>query len=669
MPLPAADQVAVDIKAACEALLNSRRLLGGRFSDTDNEWGAAGDFGPCASMQGLRAIFGALAALPEDRELLAIVKPAFSGLLEEWSVVLEELRTSHYGGKPYDGDGALDRLRTEAEKDGSPYTDTVSWALSTSVMLNYVFHVCEANGLRVAPEITSRTREEIARSLRLLIGLQTKDGGWNWGAPSDLNAGHLYFTWSAIQGLADLFDYVIGESENEIDVKPDDDTKAFLLERDASVLRDAERSRDEAARFLRERYVGTALTSTGLSYGDLATKDAQGRERINVTNPGSDIPLLYFYAYLLEALILASYDKSDPTLVSNRRAEMDRLYAEIKRRFSAVRAAGAAKTLDVVASTVQVNFYGTQKKAGKVAEVKVKDPSMWPQILRALVLYPYYVETPRYADEDVIGATGAYALLLDDRRPADSDAGATLWDAQAFNLAISVRALEGLIDVYDYVRLMTEKAREKETDVRADLAQLLADAIYPHVRVRIRDDSASKGTPVAPAAAMPAAAVSDVYIRELALDVADAQTTANLAGAARLLQQRVKTLDVDRAVNHVIGREHETFNNDNPVACDILRSLIIINIATVSQLFGELVQEAIFSTANTKELGEAESSYRGPEALSNRITLAIRQVLLHELSRAQSRDTWDIEAFVRQILNLAPPPPTPQSRATRRGTA
>ncbi len=673
MPVPDTEQVARDIKNSVEALLISRTSFKERFSDTDEEWGAGRRSGPCASMQGLRAVFGAVAALPDDRELWAILKPALPSLLKEWATVLDELVQSRYGGSPYDTE-MLDRLRKEVERDGSPYTDTVSWALSTAVIVNYVFPLFRKNGINVDPTLTTRTRDEIAKSLRTLINAQlTKtDGGWNWGSHADMNASHLFFTWSVIQGLADYFDYVLGESAAEIDVPVDHDTKAYLEERDAALEQDAIAARDRAARFLRDRYFGVASTMTGLTYADLAGKDGEGRERISVVaNPNNEIPLLYFYSYLLEGLILSNYDKNDPAVVKSRRAEMDRLYAEIKRRFALVRPAGAAGTLDPDASTMQLSFTGTVKWKGSIAEVKIKDPSLWPQILRSLVLYSYYVETPRYADEDIVGATGAYALLVADRRDGEG-VGAHLWDKLAFNLSVSVRALEGLIDIYDYVRLMTERNKEPEMLV-GDLAQVIAEAIYPHVRLRLHGDPQAipvTGPPpqIATESAIP---VSEVHIQRLALDASEAQSVANFTGAERLLSDRLKTIDIDRAVKKVIGERHEAISSDNPVVYDLLRSVIVICMATVSGLFAEVLQEAILSTAQAKDLVENDRMYRGPDALGNRITMAVRQLAIHEVSKAQNRETWDVAELIKQVLALsAVTPPSPQPpRGPKRASA
>lgn len=667
--MPDADQVAREIKTTVEALLTSRSAFKElRFSDSDEEWGAGGRPGPCASMQGLRAVFGAIAALPEDRELWATVKQALPSLLSEWSTVLDELAASRYGGAPYDTE-MLDRLRKEVDRDGSPYTDTVSWSLSTSAVLNYIFPIFERSGFAIDVAFKTRTRNEISKSLRTLINAQLSksDGGWNWGTPADMNSSHIYFTWSAIQGLADYFDYVLGESVAEIDVPVDEETKAYLESLDASLEKDATDARDRAARFLRDRYFGTASTSTGLLYADLVAKDTEGRERIVVANPGSEIPILYFYSYLLEALILSSYDRNDPTVVNTRRAEMDRLYAEIKRRFAMVRQAGAARTLGTDQSTMQLTFCGTVKRTGRLAEVKVKDPSLWPQVLRSLVLYPYYVETPRDADENIVGSNGAYELLLGDRRDAGGGVGALLWDTVAFNLSVSVRALEGLIDVYDYLRLIE---KSKGPDPIDDLAQVIAKAIFPHVRTRLRGEAAPLPADAGTQEVATAPAVSDVYIRSLALDVSDAQTEANFSGAARLLGDRLKTIDVDRAVKRVIGERHEAINSDNPVVFELLRSIIIICTATVSELFAEVLQEAILSAASAKDLAENDRLYRGPDALSNRIAMAVRQVAIHEVEKAQRHETWDLTELIKQIIALAGPiAPAPQLRVPKKGSS
>jgi hypothetical protein len=674
MPIPQADEIAIEIKTTVQALLESREALNGRFSDTDANWGAGTRPGAFSSMQGLRAIFGALAALPEDRELWAIVKPAMDSLLAEWSETLDRLTSTNYGLDPYDADRSFERLRTEFEAT-APYTETVSWSLSTAVAINFILPSCTTHlQMSVDPIMVEKTRDEIGRSVRLLIKLQADDGGWSWGSRSCLNAGHLYFTWSVVQGYADYFDYVLGESENEIGISPDHDTRQHLKRRDKSLEDDAKVSRDRGAQFLRDRYLGTAVTATGLAFTDLVTKDENGHNRITVSNPGSDLPLLYFYSYLLEALILSSYDRNDPTVVAARRADMDRLYTEIKRRFALVRPAGMARQLDTEQSTVQITLSGKQVVKGRVVnEVAIKDPGLWPQMLRTLVLYPYYVETPRYEDEDIVGSTGAYALLIGDRRNDADETGALLWDREAFNLSITVRALEGLIDVYDYVRLLSEREPEQVTaGASSEVMKVLADALYPHVRLRLRTDTEAVVVPPA-APAQETERPSEFDLRSRSIEAADSQIEVNFVGARTQLSKRVQTLDVQNVLEQVLGPEHEMFQQENPVAYEITKSVVVICIATVSRLLHEIVQEAVLSTAPIKELTEysdAVGGEKGIDSLGKRVRLVLRELGRQEMASASRKEAWDVEAIVKHILSLAPPPAAPPPpRSTRRGTA
>ncbi|MGZ5440743.1 MAG: hypothetical protein ACXW5U_01260 [Thermoanaerobaculia bacterium] len=657
MSLPTADQIAAEIRRTVDGMLASRK--NDRFTDSDKDWGAGGEVGVAASMQGLRGVFGALAALPDDRELWATVKPYQASLLKEWQTAMAELAATNYGPDPYDSNQDFDSLRKEADGTLAPYVDTVAWAVSTSVMINYLTPLAETNwGVRPDKALVNQTRDEIARSVRLLINLRLDDGGWGWGRPIDLKASHIYFTWTAIQGLADYFDYVLGDSKDEIEIPPDEATRSELRARDAALEDDAAKARDGAAQFLRDAYLGAALSSNGLTFADLETRVTAGAPpRVWLIDQGSNIPLLYFYSYLLEALILSSYDRNNPAVVGSRRGEMDRLYVEIKRRFAQVRPKASAGDLDPAKSTSQLHFSGEKQRgrgAGPVNSFQVNDPGLWPQILRTLVLYPYYVERPKLPDEDIIGSAGAYALLLNDRRK-DGDESAHLWDRLEFNLAITTRALEGLIDVYDYVRLLAAKSREDETVASPlPLAEMLADALYPQIRIRLQSDGEMAPAPIS----SDLSSVSDVSVRKVALGAGEDALSKQAAAATHLLLQRLITMDskaVKGFVDEVIGKDHDSFSRNNPVAYQLVKTIVVVSMVTASRLFSQILQEAIFAVATDTEVNDSKESFQGETALYKRIQLALKELVRHELAS----DTWSVEQAIQQLLILVGTPPTP----------
>jgi hypothetical protein len=662
--LPTAEQIALEIKLTIDGLLTSR--VEERFTDSDADMGADGDPGPVASMQGLRGIFGALAALPEDRELWALVKPYHASLFKEWQTVLDELAASNYGVEPYDAKLVFHELRQEHDSVPGPYVDTVAWAISSSVIINYVLPIATRNwGISVDAAFVDRTREEISRATRLLLDLQLPSGGWGWGRAVDLSVGHLYFSWTAIQGLADYFDYILGDSKDEIDVAVDRETLAVLETRDVKLQADAENARQKAAQFLREEYLTAALSNNGLTFRDLETK-VDGIPRVTVKDPGSDLPIIYFYSYLLEALILSSYDQNNPAVVASRRSEMDRLYTEVKKRFAQVRAKAASDPLDADKSTAQITIHSAARRSRSTDprhSHTFKDPGLWPQVLRTLVLYPYYVERPKFPDEDVIGSSSAYSLLLSDRRTKEQRPAPLLWDRYDFNLSITTRALEGLIDVYDYIRLVNKRIEDDmEDSAPPALADVLIEALYPHLRLRLQAENDIIGA--VPPAAPP---VSEAYVRNISLGAAEDGLSKTSAQAAHILMTRLLTMDakaVKGFVDEVLGEKHDVFSRDNPTAYQLVRTIIVVCMATVSRLLPQILQEAVFVVGTSDEVSENERSYKGDAALYKRIRLALKEVMRHEIGT----DGWEVDAAVRQLLLLmsatpAPPPPRGRSRA------
>jgi len=660
MSLPTAEQIAAEIRRTVVGLLVSRRK--DRFSDSDTEWGAGGRVGAAASMQGLRGVFGALAALPEDGELWAIVQPYYAALLQEWEAMIADLEATNYGPDPYDKDETFDGLRREADGTPAPYVDTIAWAVSTSVMINYLFPLAKKNwGVEPDTKIVDATRGEIARSVRRLLSLRLEDGGWGWGRAVDMKASHLYFTWTAIQGLADFFDYILGDSVDEIGVPIDEYTRKDLAKRDPALEADAVKARDAAAQCLRDAYLAAALSSNYLGFADLETKPQNSNARISVVDHG-DIPLLYFYSYLLEALILSSYDKNNPAVVNSRRGEMDRLYVEIKRRFAIVRPKSLTARLDATKSTAEIRLSGEQQRPrgqGPVNSFKVNDPSLWPQILRTLVLYPYYVERPKLPDEDIVGPSGAYALLLSDRRTEQQD-GAHLWDRDGFNLALTTRALEGLIDVYDYVCLLAKKSEEEKVSAPLALADVLAEALYPQLRIRLQADADIVPKPVDGSGSP----LSSVEVRKAALTAGDDALRKQGGAAAHLMAQRLLTIDskaLKGFIEQVVGKEHDTFSSTNPAAYQLMRTIIVTCLVTTSRLLSQILQEAIFAVGTDADVAENKESFQGDSALYKRIQLALQEMMRHEIVA----DDWSVESAVRQLLLLteAPtPPPQPRGR-------
>jgi hypothetical protein len=167
------------ISETVSRLLRVREELGGRFTDTDENWGTLGKTGPMASVQGLRAVFGGVGALSEDPsvDIWSVVDPHWDSLTAEWGDVLAAVEGGGSLARPYDYGGNLERILREGLTKGEslpPYVDSVSWALSTATLVNYVFGLQEKNRDRsIDAHLRQRTRDAVVKSLDVLVRLQS----------------------------------------------------------------------------------------------------------------------------------------------------------------------------------------------------------------------------------------------------------------------------------------------------------------------------------------------------------------------------------------------------------------------------------------------------------------------------------------------------------------
>src|ERR1051325_9834914 len=281
MPVRRID-IGKQIAEAVRALLDSRRRHGkGRFTHADTDCGADGRTGPMASMQGLRTTFSATSIADDEPSLgiWSIIEPEIESLTEEWRLCMAELKEEFYPS-PYDeasgsgsgGEGPLRQLFSE-RGERPAYVDSISWALSTGVLAHYALSLWkrhQRSGQRAG--LLEATREQVWLAIQALLAAQCEDGGWTWrgGMPQ----GHLFFTWSAMEGWADFYDYVVGESEKEIGIGQDEELITYLRRRDDQLFEKIARCRERATDFLAQRYLKEAI-ETGLTARALSDASAQ----------------------------------------------------------------------------------------------------------------------------------------------------------------------------------------------------------------------------------------------------------------------------------------------------------------------------------------------------------------------------------------------------------
>jgi hypothetical protein len=449
------------------SLLNERsKHAAKRFGDSDLEGfgGTGGRVGPLSSMQGLRCVLGsalALGAEPGFVPAMARIRSDWPAMVEEWSEVLFRLSDGFATAEPYQADNKL--LAIIKPKEGPEvFTDTVAWAISTAIVF---LKVAEDFEFPVSEEISQKSVDIIARGLQTLAQIQLPDGGWSFSASTTEDGGSdLVFTYSVQQALADIDDYVLGrvEGQDEISVAETPMMKQLnpLIAQWSSVPGEKREGLSElfqvynhltkgSVKFMIDRYLAQATAGTSARNGGLEVQDLEIKGRITLLNERHDLVAAYYEGYLLDGMIVSGADDGRPDVTES----MRQLYYRLIGRFGELSAKvqrGADEMKSPEMTTLQIELSGPRRRA---EPLRYYDAGLWAQILRAMILFRYYVEPIGQVEAVIVAKTGSVlSLLLKDRRDEDDSNAPGLWDKIGFNLPYTARAVEAIIDCYDYLR-------------------------------------------------------------------------------------------------------------------------------------------------------------------------------------------------------------------------
>lgn len=651
------------IKDSITHLLHSRSLLDEKFTDTDWQWGANKKSGVLASLQGLRTVFGVIAALGDNKEtgIWEVVDPYRESLFKEMNDALHIIDKDGYNGDPYDDQQSLKRILeeyAELEKiEKAPYIDTVSWSVSSCILFNYILPYWQyGTGMHPPRELIEKSMESMIRGLRWLVKLQCHDGGWNLSKTAD--GGHLYFTWSVIESLADFYDYVMGESQETIGVGADEQVIAQINHNDPQLISQIEQSRNAARDFLAGKFLKKAI-DTGLSHDDLAVGST-----ITSSDPGNTNVLIYYDLYLLESLILCGYDVPGGNVSVTNREELRKLYKLITTKFASLRTNTEFKNNPDLSSLVIV-VKGVKPYRNQVVQSSLKDPGLWAQLLRTMILYRYYTDPIPNQDPDILGdGDSAWNLLMKDRRPVGENTGDGLWDSVEYNLSITVRSIEGLIDVSDYLNLldMNKTMPQSHSETSRNIVEVLADAIYPLIAERIRSELVSP----APVATISSNVQAEIAEMRYALDGCvrkqdfDERMLESLGDALFPLDEW-KGVSQKLIATTLLGKqEANNLNNNNPRAYKLIERLSWLSFCVAVRLIGSIFQEAVFNQSSSdneidlvRQLDEKrKKEYRG---FAERIQLVLKAIfeMEYQAAKEQRKEPIDYAALLRSSLQTS----------------
>jgi hypothetical protein len=110
-------------------------------------------------------------------------------------------------------------------------------------------------------------------------------------------------------------------------------------------------------------------------------------------------------------------------------------------------------------SELRVGWHNHKQSGSLIAGDSIKEPGLVPLTVRCNVLYAYYVQGGSIKEID-----GLFDLLCENR---DDETG--LWDNQGFDLMITERAVEALVDFADYLRKYESQTKVILPTAKADV--------------------------------------------------------------------------------------------------------------------------------------------------------------------------------------------------------
>ncbi|MBQ3572822.1 MAG: hypothetical protein IJA15_08345 [Clostridia bacterium] len=395
------------------------------------------------------------------------------------------------------------------------YTDIATWVFSTGVLARYA---SRKGSLTLDKGLEERLLVTTAKSLKAIIEGQREDGSWGFRLDGE-SARSLFFTYGVSAAVNDFYNYVMGnieqvEKENETELLGDaKDNKLIAYLNGEGGFEDVEKVMDEVKAKMQSYLIKECLpllpkvaSCAKLTEEENAIlgvgKQSTAEFDLNYVN-------LYYAYYLIDMFIGTESDKRYKEIVSNPEEfeELKNYYgvnsAREEQRFSIEdnyyffkenggenaislcedyieQAIHATRTNFLNATRTGFEFWDgtnseldvefimpddakeayTVRQLVKRANVSLKEPILVPMALRVNIQYCYYIS--KQMDKVV---DDLFDTIANDRYMGESNGECIhgLWDNLSYNLLITERAIEAMIDAYDYVCMF-----EKEEGAKAE---------------------------------------------------------------------------------------------------------------------------------------------------------------------------------------------------------
>ncbi len=374
------------------------------------------------------------------------------------------------------------------------YVDTITYCLSVSVLIRYAERKGE---LSLDEQLKDSVYSMMARSAEALLSSQHDNGTWGF-ATDKKSKDSLFFTYSVSCAVADFFDYIMGEID-AVEQKASGVDKEMLAILDKTLGNTQERFA-VARQKLREFLVRECLPLLP-RLANCETLENAMLERLGISTNVSyqSYHQLYFTYYLLDAMNISGADLYFAEIAENKDAveelkthytdnnlipEAEKEYVFKDENFAKMyesfyeQALHSSRVQYINASRTGKKFWDSTKSELSIpwehedanitadAEDALKksfhsftDPTIIPLALRANTTYAYYVtQKPDLTVERLFESIKDSAFIKGQSDEENEEyCVENLWDDQYYNLSITEKSIEAIIDFYDYLRAFESK--------------------------------------------------------------------------------------------------------------------------------------------------------------------------------------------------------------------
>ncbi len=411
------------------------------------------------------------------------------------------------------------------------YTDTVTWVLSTMILIRYSHR---KNIIGLVKDDQDRVFRMISKTLKVLVEGQHPNG--TWGFITDKGSKDaLYYTYASSVTLGDFFDYVAGEiadveGEGTTGFDHRDSELIDYLNHEFEcddVVKMMDQVRKKTGRWL----IDVCLPSLPILSECINIDSPEERDSIGIWGQNADLTgdyykgvnfiNLYYVYYLIDMMTITYSDEVFQELVSTSEG-LDELSRTYKNKLPSLehfyffdnsapdtlydslykgymeQAIHSARNNFMIASRTGNSFWDSVKSelvlkwehndtalnsqvinalTDRRGEIQITEPALLPMALRANTCFCYYISNQRD-----YSLSRLYSMIVSSMATeTDRACIAGTWDRISFNLAVTERSVEAMVDYYDYLckfesdepQVITVSSDVAESEIESVLEKLI----------------------------------------------------------------------------------------------------------------------------------------------------------------------------------------------------